>query len=647
MVVPTPYPAASQVDTGIRVITEPTVYVLGKQTVDDAELDRFLTDHGVSWETDSEVAGEVLTETAGRLCYMSFAKPRPGGNAAYLTHIKEVGHGSVLEHAVWNLLLTGVSRSLTHELVRHRAGMGYCLTGDTLIYSEHMCNGRREGVKKRPLAKLFEMTKTPHGRSRLKLLRLRCLDEATNTFTVGRVAGVARSGLKPVFRVELEGGKKITCSADHRFLTRDGWMALRQIVNGLEVTANGLAVYGSLDRPIATNGLAAYKDRAWLSAQYVERGLEQAKIAKMAGVSPHTIRAWVRKHNLQKPAGSWSAGCTPWNKGKRYRAGWTHTPETRKRLSDQKRGERNPQWKGGITRYATVVRQGVSELVPEMLERYDYTCQLCRGRGGALETHHVLPIWARPDLALAASNLVPLCEPCHLKVNTRELDYADRFGAGPQAAEIDPNARPTGRGHLLVPRFTHIVAVTYGGEQETYDIEMEGANHNFVANGIVTHNSQLSQRYVDESVAEYVEPDIIANDPELHAVWLDAVKQSHAAYVKLAEALNAKLSDPAAAAAAMLPPDTDRTTRRKAARQAARSVLPNATETKIFVTANARALRHFFEQRGSAFAEPEIRKLAGAILDVMVKDAPNLFSDYQKVLLPDGTHELVTQFKKV
>ena len=53
---------------------------------------------------------------------MSFAKPRPGGNKAYLDHILEVGHGSVLEHAVWNFVFTGVSRSLTHELVRHRAG---------------------------------------------------------------------------------------------------------------------------------------------------------------------------------------------------------------------------------------------------------------------------------------------------------------------------------------------------------------------------------------------------------------------------------------------------------------------------------------------------------------------------------------------
>src|SRR6266446_1911323 len=249
----------------IRVIREPTVYLVGQQTIAEAELDRFLQDYGVAWQTDTEVAGEQLTEVAGRVCYMSFAKPRPGGNQAYLNHILEVGHGSVLEHAVWNFLFTGVSRSLTHELIRHRAGFGY---------------------------------------------------------------------------------------------------------------------------------------------------------------------------------------------------------------------------------------------------------------------------------------------------------------------------------------------------------------------------SQLSQRYVDESVAEYVEPDCIADDSELHRIWLDAVAHSHQAYMKLTEKLQETFKD-----------EPDRTLRRKLARQAARSVLPNATETKIFVSANARALRHFVEMRGSRHAEVEIRKLAVQVLRVMQKEAPHIFRDYQLVPLPDGTLE--------
>ncbi len=110
----------------LKLITEPKVYLVGRQEIDEDELARFLSDEGVeSWETDTEFAGQKLVEVAGRTCYMSFAAPRPGGNDAYVDHILSSGHGSVLEHAVFNLVITGVSRSFSHELVRHRAGFGY------------------------------------------------------------------------------------------------------------------------------------------------------------------------------------------------------------------------------------------------------------------------------------------------------------------------------------------------------------------------------------------------------------------------------------------------------------------------------------------------------------------------------------------
>lgn len=258
----------------MRIVRDPSVYLVGRQQADPAEIDRFLADHDVeTWRTDTDVAGQKLCEIAGRLCYMSFARPRPGGNAAYLGHILEVGHGSVLEHAAWSFIITGVSRSFTHELIRHRAGFGY---------------------------------------------------------------------------------------------------------------------------------------------------------------------------------------------------------------------------------------------------------------------------------------------------------------------------------------------------------------------------SQLSQRYVDESTADFVEPDCIADDPKLHAVWLEAVGKSHEAYCALVEGLMGKFAQ-----------EPDKTLRRKLARQAARSVLPNATETKIFVTANARALRHFIEMRASEFAEVEIRKVATGILRIMQAEAPSLFGDYKLEPLSDGTHAARTEHRKV
>ena len=69
--------------------------------------------------------GERLAEFAGRLCYMSQHNPAKRSTREYLENIKKQGHGSVLEHANYSLLFEGVSRSLTHELVRHRAGFAY------------------------------------------------------------------------------------------------------------------------------------------------------------------------------------------------------------------------------------------------------------------------------------------------------------------------------------------------------------------------------------------------------------------------------------------------------------------------------------------------------------------------------------------
>jgi thymidylate synthase (FAD) len=105
-------------------LTKPKVYLLGRQAVVEEELTRFLTDEGLQFSTDTPEAAEVLAEVAGRTCYMSFGKGRKS-NQEYIENILSSKHGSVLEHAIWNLLITGVSRALTHELVRHRAGFAY------------------------------------------------------------------------------------------------------------------------------------------------------------------------------------------------------------------------------------------------------------------------------------------------------------------------------------------------------------------------------------------------------------------------------------------------------------------------------------------------------------------------------------------
>lgn len=109
----------------MKIVTKPSIYVVGRPSKDDLGIGTFLADHGLAWDPDPMLSdGQELVEMAGRVCYMSFGKGRKN-NKEYLANILESRHGSVLEHAVWNFVFTGISRSLTHELVRHRAGWAY------------------------------------------------------------------------------------------------------------------------------------------------------------------------------------------------------------------------------------------------------------------------------------------------------------------------------------------------------------------------------------------------------------------------------------------------------------------------------------------------------------------------------------------
>jgi thymidylate synthase (FAD) len=138
--------------------------------------------------------------------------------------------------------------------------------------------------------------------------------------------------------------------------------------------------------------------------------------------------------------------------------------------------------------------------------------------------------------------------------------------------------------------------------------------------------SQLSQRYVPERDAAMVEPDVIAADPELHKMFLEATEASVRAYTDLLEGLERRFADVENA-----------TLRRKQARQAARAVLPNATETRIVVTGNYRAWRHFIAMRASEHADIEIRALAVECLRQLQRVAPNVFADFTISPLADGT----------
>ncbi|ADK29062.1 FAD-dependent thymidylate synthase [Corynebacterium pseudotuberculosis] len=139
--------------------------------------------------------------------------------------------------------------------------------------------------------------------------------------------------------------------------------------------------------------------------------------------------------------------------------------------------------------------------------------------------------------------------------------------------------------------------------------------------------SQLSQRFVHHEDSHVIIPPLIAEDPELRRLFLHAVDESRFAFTEILSALEEKLAD-----------EPNALLRKKQARQAARAVLPNATESRILVTGNFRTWRHFIGMRATEHADVEIRALAIRCLRLLRDQSPVLFGDFEESMLADGSY---------
>ena len=228
-----------------------------------------------------------------------------------------------------------------------------------------------------------------------------------------------------------------------------------------------------------------------------------------------------------------------------------------------------------------------------------------------------------------------------------------RAGDDESAAIIEISARlcymSFGRGRRDITDFINNLLSSKDGSV------FEHVNYGFVFTGVsrsLTHElvrhragfaySQRSQRYVDESGATFVIPPALVGElgdsNESRAILEKAIETAAESYERLVEELGKSLP------ADRFDSNTDR---RKAIRQAARAVLPNATETKIFATANVRAWRHFIEMRAASYADWEIRSLAIEVLKVLQCEAPLLFGDFRIDDMQDGTQTATPEFSKV
>lgn len=148
-------------------------------------------------------------------------------------------------------------------------------------------------------------------------------------------------------------------------------------------------------------------------------------------------------------------------------------------------------------------------------------------------------------------------------------------------------------------------------EHTSFTFAIEGisraCSHQLVRHRLASY-SQQSQRYVSEEAGfDYIIPPVIKEDKELRKSFIKFMSEAQKAYSTLVRQLN------------------DKGIKGESANQDARFILPNAAETKIIVTMNARELLHFFRQRCCNRAQWEIRKMAEQMLKHANKIAPILF----------------------
>lgn len=232
-------------------------------------------------------------------------------------------------------------------------------------------------------------------------------------------------------------------------------------------------------------------------------------------------------------------------------------------------------------------------------------------------------------------------EPPHLTVEwlgeasdgERLAEYAGRLC---YMSQRNPAKRPTTEYLENIKKQGHGSVL----EHANYSLLLEGVSRS-LTHELVRHRagfaySQLSQRYVDEKDAQFVVPPAIIGDDALEAAWRTQMESAQRTYIALVDQLMERYGWVA-----------DKVHRRKMAREAARGVLPNSTETKIVATGNARAWRTMLELRSSEGAELEIRRLAVLVLRVLQSEAPAFFSDFEVYTAEDRREAARIGYHKV
>jgi len=479
-------------------------------------------------------------------------------------------HWSIFEMATLNLEIN-TTRGLAAQILRHRSFtfQEFCMSGDTNVYFD-LPNAIKKGKRQKYTLTLEHLyknwTKSNFHRNKISNMKVRIFDKETNSLTHSNIKEVFQTGIKDLFEITLENGKIIKSTKEHKVLTKNGFISLENAI-GLNLINNTAVM--SKNTFIGCNGVLLHQDYNWLidaKTRNINNGKGVSGIAEDAGVSYHTIRKWLKKHNITFSKKETAKYTQIWNKGKFGYSTGTRSTETRTKMSlSAKKGKDSNLWKGGVSSERKMIQAYISKYRKDLMKDYNYLCGLC---GNPLSNnahiHHIIPVSEDISLAREYNNLMPVHAKCHM--DHHKLSGDQKIW------------REKSTGNKMTVNWSKVKKVKYLGKQMTYDLEINHDSHNYVANGVIVHNSQ---RYADTT--------LLAEEIPLFELRRQDTKNRQNSTNDIEQEIvfkwNSKLREHFAKTKAIY----DGMIKDGIAKECARFVLPLATPTRLYMNGSLRS----------------------------------------------------------